>query len=131
MFLPALIAAALVFQGGAQQFDLVCQGTLTSSATNIAGSTKEVRNRIRIDLDRQAWCYDECAQVNSIVTAAPAEIVFSRGDTSSGRNLTRVDRVTGKFSSSIFLHMDGYDMFLDTTAQCRPEAYTAIPQAAF
>lgn len=132
MTVSLIIAAALAFQGGAQQFDLICTGTLRSSSTNVPEPRlKEVNDRARVDLARGLWCWDTCEDVNDFVEINAAELILSHSSDAQSESFIRIDRVTGRYTSNFIIKMEGSNIVLDTTGRCTKALYTPIPQAAF
>ncbi|MGO1303800.1 MAG: hypothetical protein ACTMKV_03340 [Sphingomonas parapaucimobilis] len=111
---------------GSDQFDLVCSGTLTFPT----GKPKPYDVRYRIDLDKMAWCSEDCHEVRKIVEAQSGKIVLVREAASlrsSFEGERSVDRVSGKltgdFSTSTSSHQEN--------AKCVRADFSGMPARAF
>lgn len=94
----AILAAA----APAQQFDLVCRGTV--EVVRLGGVDRSPYSRtLRIDLGTRQWCADACAAVDPIARIEPGRIVLrdEKRDTPREYWVEResVDRMTGEHSS--------------------------------
>lgn len=102
-----VIIAVLGLTGcqNANQFDLVCDGTLNDRVKFASYTTlKKVSDhsmRFSIDLNREGWCYSETCQESHIIDISeitPAELKLNSS--------TRIDRNSGyiekDFGASVF-----------------------------
>ncbi|WP_312491292.1 hypothetical protein [Brevundimonas sp.] len=133
MTVSLILAAAMAWQAGSQQFDLICTGTLESSSTaSTTPTATQVSDRAAVDLERGLWCWLECSVVNAIHSRNAAELVLSNKDETGGSAYLRVDRITGAYTNDVRLNMEGgYVIKLNTTGHCERAPYTPIPRAAF
>lgn len=104
MVRAALIALAVAAGAPdpAQQFNLLCTGTMTT--LTLAGKAEEPYTRVfRVDLAAQQWCADECTSVEPIKRIEPGRLVLIDDDRSDLRpdriNRETLNRVTGDHSS--------------------------------
>lgn len=132
MSVSLAIAAALLFQS-AGQFDLICTGRIqTTSTNNPIPRFDEANDRMAVDLNRGIWCWEKCDAVNQLVEVNAAELIFSKTDEPKASHLLRVDRVTGKYWSSLKVTLEAGNVVLVTTdGRCTKAPYTPIPQAVF
>lgn len=94
----------------AEQFDLVCSGTLETVTDVVSGlNVKNIKNqqpwsgRIQVDLDAKQYCFSaECPAASVIFDVAPDKIVFSPINAlSGGGEYAEVSRVDGHFPAII------------------------------
>lgn len=130
MSIAFLIAAAVAFQG-ADQFDLICEGTARNTGSDGVVRTSEDHARARVDLKRNLWCWDSCASVQTIADVDNAQIVLmDRSAPNGDRGRITVNRITGAYFNNIVVR-EPFDYESMITGSCSPAPYTVIPQAAF
>lgn len=92
------IALAL-YMAGADAFDLVCTGELTTESIN-GNEAKPYSLRYRVNLDSGQWCEGSCNEVSPIAKASPGVIVFESIDKDAPservRKINNVSRETGQ-----------------------------------
>lgn len=111
-FAPMLLAFALALSSPAQatadQFDLLCSGTIESNSA--AGQKVEPFERhYRFDLSHGKYCEDRCRAIFDVVKVQPGSIIIlaDRVDTPSENSFLDlfIDRETGEYvgnSATIF-----------------------------
>lgn len=101
-----------------RQFDLGCNGT----SEDIRGGRTIWSDRIRVDLDRNIYCWRNCTVRARIAEVAEGVIWFSRGG-----DFTSVNRITGAFE-----HLPGLiGREPKITGTCRVLPSTPITERAF
>lgn len=139
----AVLLGVLLFAqpaaAAADQFDLVCKGTVT---TKTASGTKveDFSRHLRIDLSQGKYCDDDCRGLFDIVKVNPAAIVIDEGVLEAGTFtsvfITSIDRVTGRYSSLEHIS-EGQEApsrkSIETNAICEPRPFSGfeIPGTRF
>lgn len=115
----------------ATQFDLVCSGTRQSS---INGPVEPHEYRLRIDLEAERWCWNECPRTMPIVEIAPDQLTLlsERVDTDRTRSTheNTVSRVTGEHRA-IWIESRPFPTFVETKGQCEAADFSGFPAARF
>jgi hypothetical protein len=137
----AIAAIAALALGGAaeaaNQFDLVCTGTKSSTSNHWQGigrgtpapTVKDIAVEYRVDLDRGIYCADKCTNISAIYSINPTSIVLARvvlPDAKIDATLA-VDRNTGNMVGEAFAP-DGSE---EVKASCVAQPYTGITTAKF
>ena len=120
----------------AEQFDLVCSGTLETVTDVVSGlNVKNIKNqqpwsgRIQVDLDAKQYCFSaECPAASVIFDVAPDKIVFSPINAlSGGGEYAEVSRVDGHFRRSFVRNM----VTSTYRATCEKAPFTPFPKTRF
>ncbi len=130
MTLSAILAVVLAIQSP-QQFDLICENTTRTQSSVMAPETETGTVRVRLDLDRMVFCFDDCENVLAIVAANSSEIILNSKNDAEAVQETSISRVSGEYVGRLSVDMGSYTVQMDTQGQCRPSAYTPIPEARF
>jgi len=130
--ITTVIAAAALLAANAQQFDLVCTGTVESSRPAGNRVTEPYETRFRIDLNRDMWCQDECATTRPFATVNNSEFVLVRDPKEEGIGITkRIDRTTGTYYALMTIRSRTTSQYINYRAQCTKAEYTPIPSQQF
>jgi len=107
-----------------QKFDLICTGSLHKWEM-LSGdkATSSWSGIIRVDLDSNLFCMDDCKATDRIVDVGPEELVlvFQKGDNDRDEDVARVSRKTGEYNR----HFHLTDPF-HSPPQVRDETYQAV-----
>lgn len=112
------LGLALMVDPSPRQFDLECVGT---QKTILAGE-KPWRDRLRVDLQANIYCWRDCSVREEIYRVADGEIIFRNAG-----GTTSVNRVTGDFSSIERLGND----YLTIEGRCVRREFTPIAERLF
>jgi hypothetical protein len=121
-----VMAAIMLMQTPPQQFDLICTGTSVISGGGTPAETTPFNPRLRLDLDRMVWCYNDCQSVDQVNRASPMTI-FLNTVFQGGNFEMRIDRATGLLS--LIISADGVTGTF--SARCEAAPHTGIPQPRF
>lgn len=117
---------AMNFAGGkslSQKFDLVCVGRWT-----VSGETEEpFQDTFRVDLERGAWCRENCSRIYQIASVEPGQIQLSAANEQGQGNSLSIDRVSGKLYGRV--RMEGLDS--TTFATCKSAPFSGFPETQF
>ncbi|MFN3858150.1 MAG: hypothetical protein ACK4RV_10390 [Caulobacter sp.] len=126
--ITALIASLVAAPAlAADQFDLLCTGTVKWRAT---GAAEPWSSRYRVDLAAKIWCQGECTETRPLVSADNSRIVFVERDAPGQRRdleWHRVSRTTGKLTH----YVSSGSLYMDVEANCEPAAFSGMPRAKF
>ena len=128
IMLAAMLASPAM---AADQFDLVCKGTVKEA---VAGRPKPTEVRYRIDIDAREWCRDACTETYPIAAVEPGNLVLRehvperRGDF---RSYQTVDRTSGAWADYFndFQGLNG--LYFETTGVCTADAFGGFPAKKF
>lgn len=129
-----MIPAALILlaaQATPPQFDLICPGTLQA---RLDGPREPKVTRIRIDLNANQWCFDDCSNVQPLAQVTASEIVLFdlSNDTRQRRSMARasVNRLTGAYRN-LQIEARPLQIYRDETGSCSPGPFSGFPSARF
>nr|WP_295237626.1 hypothetical protein [uncultured Brevundimonas sp.] len=130
--ITTVIAAAALLAANAQQFDLVCTGTVESGSTLVPATTEPWEGRLRIDLARGVWCEGVCRSPEPFVSVNAGEFVLFDNMTAKGEGRREsVNRTTGAYRSATIMKTSGSTIAISYRAQCTKAEYTPIPSQQF
>jgi hypothetical protein len=99
MLALAAIAVPASASAQANQFNLVCSGTMTSTSVIGADRVEPYSSTYRIDLAAQKWCEGDCKALHDISSVQPTQLTLEerKVDTLFERSLlvNFIDRETG------------------------------------
>ena len=99
MAVVGMVALTPVAEDRPAQFDLDCSGTMTASfpVTGHAPIVTPLHDRIRVDLQRGLWCWQDCKQTYAVGSFDVGQITFDTvsapPDAYSGMKFTFEGRV--------------------------------------
>jgi len=126
--IPLILATALTSQSHAQQFDLLCVGEHRLGAVGGNEATYQIfplNNRIRIDLEKEQFCWNECNQVYGLIAVDDNFITLN--EDSDDISPQRVNRRTGEFTGDGVI---GSTRSIDN-ARCEREPFSGFPAKLF
>ena len=110
--LSAAVALGLGSEAAAEQFNLVCRGTL-----NLPTNAQFDRT-FRVDLDRRLFCQADCRTVQPIQVTGPPTLLFKDFDRLTG-SVHQVDVADGGYRS--------YNSNTSAKGRCRRQPFSGFP----
>lgn len=128
MLMHAAIALALL--QSPSQFDLVCTGHTTRGAER----GKAFSERIRVDLEAERWCKDDCDRPVDFFEVTPSVLTLERTEPAP-RGLritswTTIDRTTGAYQQFTSI-IGAAAQVSQVEGQCVREAFSGMPAPRF
>ena len=120
------MSAALAV-AAATAFNLVCVGTTYSGGTQRTAFSLD----LRVDLETQRYCMDDCRQTLPIRSVTPTEIFFENGPTSSSVIVRRVNRESGAYFSEVKTDLVMIKFHSTSYGRCEPAPFTGFPTRKF
>lgn len=117
-----------------QQFDLVCEGTMSEYKDGAKSSDAPFRQVLHIDLLKGEFCAEDCtrierlAKVDSLVITL-ADVKRDGGPSDTYRDLRSIDRTNGKYT--IGYMNPGKLEWQTAEATCVPKPFTPFPATKF
>jgi hypothetical protein len=136
MILPLAVAAVLATgeaaNVSAEQFDLVCAGNRTGVLSGKVKGVEPFQSEFRIDLRAKTWCGGDCTRTYDIDGAVTtSEIVLTDDAEGPWESRTRVDRTSGKFTSSTFHTAYGLKSGGYSEGECQRAQFKGMPPPKF
>lgn len=130
MIVP-ILALALVAQATGQ-FDLICTGQQFDRLQGGRGTAFETH--LRIDLEANRWCADECVAGRQIISATPDKLVLEKVEPGSrGLRISRsteINRIEGSYEAWFSL-IGASIQQARQEAQCELAPFSGMPTPRF
>ena len=123
---------ALALQTAAT-FNLVCSGMLhldEARGSGLPGSYAPFSVVLRVDIQRQLWCADDCQTLRALSRLTQSRIVFEALENRDRSTLTTVDRESGAFSDQTLRRARGAagrDFVETRTGTCERAPFSGFP----
>lgn len=114
----------------ADQFDLVCKGTIKES---YQGRERPIEVRYRVDLAAGTYCWWQCKTIATIKAVEPGRLVFQLvGPTlpRQTRITETVDRTTGAWIDERD-NGDPWEGYSSSKGTCEPAPFSGFPATKF
>lgn len=120
---PIWIAAA------STAFNLVCNGTTTTTGPASAPVEKDFATVFRIDLSSERWCAQECKETNQIYSISNTKLVLKYVDSQDLYLTQIINRESGSYFFMINFIKD--KVTVTATANCSVDVFTGFPIPKF
>ena len=131
--LSAALSLATAQDGaGAQQFDLICEG---SAQRSLDGPEEPRAYRLRIDLASGRYCWSDCVATFAIQEVAPDHLILSSENVDTYRERvfgeSRISRATGVHDELSIRSRPAPGRYYRSRATCTKGDFTGFPATLF
>lgn len=131
MLFSVAVAAAMLLNQSAQQFDLRCTGETSSGARDAPVRSEPFDIRLRVDLTRNVWCYGRCGTLIPLVDVNSDRLLLEQHRLpEEGSFFTNINRNSGVYVSSLRDPANGH-AYRDMIGFCTKEPFSGMPGPLF